>query len=344
LTEFEDVASFSGLAHRLDQVLQSREVNLDLTDDERHRNAGLVAAVNTLAPIEALNVSAASPHPDGVRAAQIDMGDLVASPGVAYFFLQAPLEQKTTADIGKLALHSLLAAAVLNKERENRVYAIVDEFQQLVSQDLEIVLQMARDSKIAAVLANQTLSDLKKASVDLRPTVQQNTRFKQVFAATDPGQQEQIVSASGAWTEFDPGDAVVDAYHLEYPLRLASRTVHSRPLVSIGRSAPAPRFAQNDVIEMSDAEGLSFVQVARGYGFSQYGGHLVPTRSEYHVSFDRYTERMAAPWPEPSQYPGAFLPGDPAAKGSERSRAGAPRPTAPRKKAPEERFLDELTS
>lgn len=193
-------------------------------------------------------------------------------------------------EVAKLALHSLLTAAILNKNREHQVYLFVDEFQQIVSADLEIVLRMARDSGIAAILCNQTISDLVTHAADLRPTVQANTRYKQIFSATDLLQQDDVIKSSG--------EAL-------YGMFSVSENSHTR---TSSTESIGPRLRRNDVIETSDDENLSIAHVSRGRGYTQFGGFPFPMYTAFHISFDEYQRRRKTPWPLCGDHPGTFVP------------------------------------
>jgi len=290
---------YAAMTTDIDQV---RRKGLTLTPKQREDASHLFAVIHSLTSFDALNVVN---HPDStVLNNRIDMSSLVSRPQVAYFYLPAALEASSVREIAKLALYSLLTAAVRRKQKGHQVYLFIDEFQQVVSHDLEIVLRQARSHDIAAILANQTLSDLKTQSANLIPTVQANTRFKQVFSATDLAQQEALVRASGeamyhmaGWTDaaetyFEGYDPTVDDEGEGAFLNL--------------REDIGPRIRPNDVIRASDNEFYSIVHVSRGKGFTQYGGFPFPMRSDYHITAIQYTKRSNAPWPEPQ--PGTVTP------------------------------------
>jgi hypothetical protein len=176
----------------------------------------------------------------------------------------------------------------------------VDEFQQVVSEHLEVVLRQARSSGIAAILANQTLSDLKKGNINIIPTVQANTRFKQIFSATDLLQQNSIIEASGeamyetrGWKENERGEIAVGL----------DGDVWYTMSEKIG-----PRLRRNDVIGASDSELQSIVHVSRGHGFTQFGGFPFPMASMFHIEAGEYKKRQTAAWPVEAEHPGAFTP------------------------------------
>lgn len=292
LDEYPEIDSFKRLRHFL---TTAGDFSNRVPRDQRERAAHLTSVVNSLATFDALNVTPSDGLPSAVMEQRIDMSKAIAAPHVIYFFLHSALQESTVREVAKLALHSLLAAAILNKHRDNQVYLFVDEFQQIVSEDLKIVLRMARDSRIATVLANQTISDLVTDAADLRPIVQANTRYKQVFSSTDLNQQDDLIKASGdamyetlSWNE-DYEDGTID-----------SRIGH--------REMIGPRFMRNDLIEMSDMENASIVHVSRGRGYTQYAGYLFSMYSQFHITHEEYVRRATRPWPSEEENTGTFTP------------------------------------
>lgn len=238
--------------------------------------------------------------------------DIPRKPQVVYFYLPSALGQSSMREIGKLALYSLLNAAVQlqnSGQPTRQVYCFVDEFQQIASSSLEIILRQARSMGISAILANQTISDLKTPDVDLTPTVQANTRFKQFFASSDLKQQDDLIKASGEtleyiddWVEdpygeddWDPLDAIGKMEFLDP--RLERDIEWRKELVGRGPNK-ATRFTRNRLIQMTDDPELSIAHLTRGDGFAQFDGFSFLMRSEFHIGSDEYTARQNAPWPE----------------------------------------------
>lgn len=286
LDQYPEINSF----RMLQQYLSNAREFIDMTREQRERGAHLLTTVNMLSTMDALNITPDNGCDKEVFAHRIDMSDVIARPQVVYFYLHAQLQEVTMREVAKLALHSLLTAAVLDKNRDHQVYLFVDEFQQIVSADLEIVLRMARDSGIAAILCNQTISDLVTHAADLRPTVQANTRFKQIFSATDLLQQDDIIKSSG--------EAI-------YGMLSETTNAHTRTTFaeSIG-----PRLRRNDVIETSDNENLSIAHVSRGRGYTQFGGFPFPMYTAFHIPYGDYVQRRKRPWPLSKDHAGAYVP------------------------------------
>jgi hypothetical protein len=115
---------------------------------------------------------------------------------VAYFWLPAALESISVGEIAKLVLFNLRVAAQdwkrANPYDPRSVILVIDELQRVAGENLQGILQDARSFGIHAILANQSLTDLKSPTgFDLGPTVMTNTRTK--FFFTSPAERECYV-------------------------------------------------------------------------------------------------------------------------------------------------------
>lgn len=290
LTTYPEVDSFRLLRHYL---VNAKEYLNDIRREQLEQGVHLLTTINILSAMDALNVTKRDALPPEVVERRIDTATIVSEPNVVYFYLHAQLQESTVREVAKLALHSLLTAAVLRTNRDHQVYLFVDEFQQIVSGDLKIVLQMARDSGIAAILANQSVSDLTTRAVDLRPTVQANTRFKQIYSATDLVVQDELIKASG--------EGMYEVFSVsENPETGSQRITTSQQI--------GARLRRNDIIQTSDAENLSIAHVSRSRGFSQFGGLPFQMYSPFHITLAEYKRRKRMPWPRVDDHPGTFVP------------------------------------
>jgi len=115
---------------------------------------------------------------------------------VAYFWLPAALESISVSEIAKLVLFNLRVAAQDWKRAHpydtRDVILVIDELQRVAGENLQGILQDARAFGIHAILANQSLSDLKSPTgFDLAPSIMTNTRVK--FYFTSPSETECFV-------------------------------------------------------------------------------------------------------------------------------------------------------
>lgn len=126
----------------------------------------------------------------------IFMPTVLADRQVAYFWLPAALESISVGEIAKLVLFNLRVAAQdwkrSNPDKPRSVILVIDELQRVAGENLQGILQDARSFGIHAILANQSLSDLKsQTGFDLAPTIMTNTRVK--FFFTSPSEHQCYV-------------------------------------------------------------------------------------------------------------------------------------------------------
>lgn len=297
-----DVSSFrqlSDVVHEGKQDLLGKKLRFDRKKQEDAR--ALFTVLKSLAPIEALNALPENGRSDQLFEHQIDLPSVLESPQVVYFYLRAGIEVSTVQRIGKLALHCLLSASanrITSGPRKHQTYLFIDEFQQLVSQSVELVLRQARSMNIATILAHQTISDLMINDTDVTPTVQGNTRFKQFFAAGDLNQQKTLIESSG-----ETIDHVLSWGHGNTHGEHFSESFNESMTESI-----QPRMTRNDVIRMTDDPTSSVLQLPRGDGYARFEGFPFIVEGMYHITEAEYAERTAAPWPCEDDWPGTLTP------------------------------------
>ncbi|MBX3394330.1 MAG: TraM recognition domain-containing protein [Phycisphaerae bacterium] len=306
------INSFRALQKYFVDDLRSRRHDLHIDKKQLEEAAHLYTVVDSLSEFDALSITPESVSKE-ILEYQIDMPAVVSRPHVIYFYLHSALEETAVREIAKLALHSLLSAAVHRGRSGHQVYVFIDEFQQVVSQNLEIILRQARSAGMAAILANQTISDLKRRDVDLIPTVQGNTRYRQVFSASDQIAQEMLSRASGESIYYLASAEMMASYLLAD--QVAKRFGQLMPWASPTDSDPegslsvtehiGPRMRPSDILHYSDRERFSIVQVTRGRGLTQYGGCSFPMVSDFHITFKEFEQRADAPWPQPR--PGTMI-------------------------------------
>jgi hypothetical protein len=204
----------------------------------------------------------------------------------------------TTAEIARMAMFSLLSAAKFVSRDRRQVYLIVDEFQRVVSNNLELFLQTARSMKIGVILANQSLGDLKKPDADIVSTVRTNTRFRQLFAVGEMHDLQEAILTSG--------ETLIHNRSWSENIGMAVGPIMGRILSRSFSETTAPRLRVNDLLLASDHPLQSVVQVRRGDGYAQYGGMPFVMNSAYHISPEEYEIRRSAAWPE--NVPGTFTP------------------------------------
>jgi hypothetical protein len=283
--QFPGITSFQRLA----QVLPSVTIPGEIRKAASH----LQSIVNRLASTEALNVSESGNHSTQVQDAAIDFADVYRNPQVVYMHLPSSLGSASSAEIARVALYSLLGSARLTPEPERKqVFVFIDEFQRLVAGNLEMILQTARSMRIGLILANQSMLDLKREGVDLTPAVRTNTRYKQVFAASNVDEMQEMIITSG--------ESLIHAQSMGFDAGGAG--VFLGGLLKVNRSETvSPRLRANDVLLATDAPNQSIVQIRRGLGYAQFGGLPFVMRSDFHISPKEYQTLKESTWPESTE-------------------------------------------
>lgn len=233
----------------------------------------------------------------------IHMPSVIEYGQIVYFWLPGLLESISVREIAKLALFSLLTAAI-DRQRQGletkQVYLVIDEFQRIAGENFRVILEQARSFKVSAILANQSQGDLKTADVDLRSTIRSNTRLKQYFGLSDPHEIADLCDVSG--------QEVASLHSWE----MAAGDVHFVPQ---GRWEPRlwfykksehefikSRLTINDILGVTDHPLDSIVQVSRGEGYTQFGGFPFPMRSVWPMRYEDYHDRQKEPWPTRAEY------------------------------------------
>ncbi len=296
-----DLNSFRKIDKYITKALPSTYKELGITKKQYEDGSHLYTVMHSLAAPDAVNATPDDGTPDEVFQRRIDMGAVVERPQVVYFSLVSGIEEKTTAEVARLALFSLLAAAVRRGSSDFTVYVVVDEFQQIVTENLEIILEQARHNGLNCILAHQNISQLNKPPAgNLIPVVQGNTRFKQVFSAADLAHQQAIMDASGeamyhmAQWKVAVSDFTEGRLH---KVQASHDLFAPEPAISVSENI-GPALRRNDIIGFSDNPLHSLVHVARSRGFTQFGGYTFPMRGEYHIPYSVFRKREFSAWPE----------------------------------------------
>ena len=287
LGQHGDVASFEELAGILNDVNSLQGIDREL----RQAGAHLGATVNRLADAEAMNVVPNNGYPQSVVDASIEFTDVFREPQVVQFHLTSTIGTTSSAEMARIALYSLITAATAVPPKQRvQTFVVIDEFQRIIAGNIEMLLQLARSLNIGIILANQSLMDLKTASTDLIPAISANTRFRQIFAASNLEEQERISRGSGeALTYSQSWQEYVGAFSTA----LADGRTLSEQIT--------PRLRMNDILLATDHPLQSIVQIRRGSGYAQYGGMPFVMRSTHQITYKEYIKRKDAQWPDASE-------------------------------------------
>ena len=289
---YPDIRSLREAAERVRYFLMHasrHELNPSIRDAGDH----VAMVLDRLGAIPALNVTAGEDYPQDILGEAIDLADVFRRPQLLHFHLPCTVAPYTSPEIGRLVA-SLLLVAGRYVNRSFPVYLVIDEFQRMVGRNLEAMLQLARSMGVGAILANQTMEDLKTSRTNLITAIEANCRFRQCFAVSLSEDRERIITSSGQTVEYvltfsatTRGDGGSSQSHAMCEQILS-------------------RLGINDVLLASDHPHHSIVRITRGKGYAQFGGMACVVESDYHISAEEYSRRRAMPWPSGQR--GTFVP------------------------------------
>ena len=178
---------------------------------------------------------------------------------------------------------------------------MIDEFQQIVSENVRLVLEQARSSKLSFIIAHQALGQLDRKGVDVRDTVSACTAFKQIFRASDPDTLRFVEAMSGearfetlSWQQEVDENTDTESDAAFSPQAALQQTV-------VVNETIGSRLEKNTIMEISATPNTSLFSVTEGSAYTQFSAYMTPIISDYHISMKEYDERNKAPWPAPNQ-------------------------------------------
>ena len=317
---FPDVQTFEELADRLGHVLNSK--SKDLHNEIRKAGVHVQEVIKRLAQCGPLNATKESSSDPLVAEHAIDLSQAFLSPQFLYFHLSATLSPAGAPEIGRLVNYMLLAAAT-QITRKHQVFLVIDEFQRMVAGNLESMLQLARSMGVGVILANQSMEDLKKSTVNLIPAIESNCRLRQYFSISSSEDRDRIIQNSGETVDIEYGRTSKELTNGEWQHSYSE----SERVV--------PRISKNDILTVSDNPYRSILQITRGAGYAQYGGYPVIIQSNFHISKAEYERRRQMPWPSlpgmispKERAPKKVVPDPTAMRTSTTEVIGAPEPTS----------------
>jgi hypothetical protein len=276
------------------------------SNDEYRQSEHLLHVLQSLLDLPQLNMT---PGPQGNNQAAnhaIHMPEVVREKQVVYFWLQSLMDVTTVSEIARLALYSVLTAAINYRDetgQKPRVYFITDEAQNLVAQNIANVLAQASEYQVACVLAHQTLSQLNPpGGVDLRELVLSCTSIKQFWSARDPNLKDYISKISGevgyysaSWDQFKhriQRGEVGRQYAASHP---------NEPMYIQVSEQVGPRLTSQDIEDYSRQPNTSILAIERNAGFSCFQGAF-PVHMDWIMSQDEHRYlNLELGWPEGSK-------------------------------------------
>lgn len=300
MTQRNPPGSFVEFQKYLEQVM---------ADHNEYKAAQHLAFImQSLSEFEQLNLnSKTNDHPANKHA--IHMPEVIEEKQVIYFSLVAASDLSTASEISRLAMYSVLSAAMnhLNKTgRPPNVYLVIDEAQNVIAKNIEVVLAQARSFGLACILCHQSLSQLKPpGGVDLTDLVLNCTCIKQVFSARDECTRKYLSAMSGSvgyvntsWTQFASSVMKEDIGHHRAIFRSGYDPAAAEVQVT---EVIGPRLTDEDIEDFSRNSNCCALGVARNHGYSCFRG-MFPVHVDWPLSIEEYGRRShRMSWPADSQ-------------------------------------------
>lgn len=268
----------------------------NLLDWEKARH--LLALVNRLRTVFPLNLTPTTlPDRPDVFEHAIELSDLLYEPQVIYFYLKAPIEPLSTAGVAKLAIYSLFtAAAEIEPDDGHRAYVLIDEFQQIISNSVERVLEQGRSLGTSFILSHQTKGQTKRGGIDIQETVESCTAFKQNYRASDLKtimELEQL-SGQGMFHRFAWSQAAPSSDDDEEDVGPAFSTMGD---VTVTEST-GTLMDRNLIMELSADPQGSIVRFTKDSGYTRFGGKATPILSDFHITRREFHTRKKSTFPD----------------------------------------------
>jgi len=275
----------------------------DLASGEEFQAARhLCFIVECLAEFDQMNLSPNHVPNATALAHAIHMPEVIRDKQVIYFYLVAATDLVSVGEIGRLALYSLLQAAMAHRDEFGetpRAYCLCDEAQTLIAQNIANVLAQARSHGLACILANQTMSQLNPpGGPDLRELVMNCMCIKQIFSARDPWLQEYISSQSGITKYFNlsydqlPEDVLAG----NIGAGLALPDMYGIPRVGVSEFT-GPRVTPHEIQAFSRQDNLCLFSIDHSRGFSRTNGYF-PMFVDWPMAASEYRRRRdKIAWP-----------------------------------------------
>lgn len=287
LLELRDFRSFQEIY----EFTLTHECKRRFSDAQLHDAYELLSCIRALSHYEQL-VTAPEQGADGKNV--IHMDTLLERGQVAYFWLPASQESITVREIANLAVFALHSAMVyrVNEGLDYRkAYLVIDEFHKLAGETFSVILEQSRYTGLSAILANQTVAQLKTPSFDLRETVMANTNLKLYFGIHDMAEMMFFSKACGQEV------SVFNSY--SYAIQNTPQG-RAESLTRTETETMQPKFSIDDIRAMSDDPEMVFMDMIGGRGYSQFGGQILPVRTFSPLPHLEPDQRPRSAWPRPN--------------------------------------------
>ncbi len=309
---FQETTNGSRGRRRHDRIESFKDLNdiiLSLSDPESKEYQAaqhLAFLIESLADFEQLNLAPRT-HPQHASVENaINMSEAIANNEVIYFFLAGAIDSQSVAEIGRLAIYSLLTACINHKNRTGQrpnTYLFVDEAQAVIAQNIAQVLAQARSFGMACFLAHQTMSQLNQpGGADHRELFMGCTGVKQFFSARDPWTQKYVADSSGR-VRYATFSYPQDSNDLLSGFFGIAHTVTNElgvPAVTV-TDAVGPGMTPQDILDVNRDNNLCMLMIERAEAFSRWS-RFAPVYVDWPMHEPLYEERQhRISWPAESE-------------------------------------------
>ena len=164
-------ASFQELYSTLCNLAADKTTNIGR--QKRADYVHVAQSIQKLASVNVLNATPADGTPDEVLRNQIDLAEAFQTPGIYYFHLSSLTAPFIAQSVARIVTKFIMVAAK-KAQRKTKVQIVIDEFQRMVSENLDGLFQLARSLDISLVIANQSLGDLRSTGDKLIQAIEGN--------------------------------------------------------------------------------------------------------------------------------------------------------------------------
>jgi hypothetical protein len=231
----------------------------------------------------------------------IHMPEVIREKQVVYFYLVGAVDLAAVAELAKLALYSLLMAAIEYHDEYGvpaRIYSVWDEAQVMIAKNIEMVLAQARSNGLGCILSHQSMSQLNPpGGIDLRELVMTCTVAKHVFGVRDPWLLQYISNTSGTTKYFRKSYDVAaqDVLNGTVGPQFTCQGGDGKFRINV-HEYTGPRLTYQDILNFSRQPNVGLLWIDRVSGLSQFRGWF-PIHTNWPVSQAAHRRYRAQPWP-----------------------------------------------
>ncbi len=235
-----------------------------------------------LAQIESLNSSPS--WSNQVKANAISFEELLTKPSVVFASLSQMRQPLLSGEIGRLLISSVMyAAGTLHQtQRKTEVVIVLDGWQTMVADALDVLLTQAKALGIGVILCNENVSQLKNGGMDLTCVVQGHATVQCWFQVNDLAGANELNRLGGKYRRW----AISYTTDPNGNTRVANR-----------REVIDDRVDQNLIAEVGSDRTRFFMRITKNHGYAAFDDLIFVARMTYMISNEDYNNMCNSRWP-----------------------------------------------